>query len=402
MIAAMRPGDPAGNVRASAYFVKMVPASEVLRVLSWTPERATGVVYHVLVDGSDRYVSDITEQEIKPPDIDARATIEVIETSPQNAEELLFHVALVTGARVRSSWDAVDGATHYELFRKLGAGAYESIFVTAEITSKYEYTDGPLEDGSYTYKLVSSDDSGDSTEDEEPIALATVPLAPTDIVGSWNPTTHIFTISWTASASADINHYAIRHNGGAGPIRLDDAPEATTALTSWPIDLTGVTEDYEFLVRAVDAGGHEEQNLREMVRISVIAGVAQGFPATPQDVDVFASAGGKATVGFTYYPDNEAGEGVPGVAVEARIFWDNGTGTVDWNTPLDVLAMSNPIEPTAFSWESGALANDTYLFGVRVATAAAGGGIETDNTDEYEVTTNDDTPSATDLEVAVV
>ena len=294
------------------------------------------------------------------------------------------------------------GATKYELFRKLGVGAYESIFVTTETADDYRYTDGPLEDGSYTYKLVSSDDEGDSTEDEEPVVISAVPLPPTDIETEWNPTTHVLTISWIASASSDLDHYAIRHNSGTGAIRLDDAPEDTTVSVFWTIDLTGLTADYEFLVRAVDGDDNEEQNLREMVRFSVIAGVAQGFPARPQDVDVYASAGGKVTVAFTYYPDNETGEGVPGVAVEARIFWDNGTGTVDWNTPLDTLAMSNPLEPTVFSWESGGLTDDTYRFGVRVATATAGGGVETDNTDDYPVTTNDDAPAATDLEVAVV
>ena len=398
----MRPGDPAGNVRATEYYVKIDPASAGRRLLKWTPERTTGVVYHVILDGIEKYRTTELEQTIARGETNVRSVIEVIETSTQNEREFLYHVAGDTGNRVRCRWDPVAGATKYLLYRKESGGSYGApIYETERVETSYEYMDGPLEDGTYVYKLVSEDDQGDSTFDEETAIVSTVPNAPTNIAGSWNPTTHVLTISWTASDSADIDHYAIRHNGGSGFVRLDDTPEDTEATTSWTIDLTGLTGDYEFLIRAVDADGNENADISQMIAISVVAGIAQGRPADPDAVKVEPIAGGKARLSFTYAPSKETGFVAGGVAKEARIFWDNGTGTMDWNTPLDTLLMDNPTALARWSWDSGVLTNGTYLFGVRIATDTGGGGTETQNTDEYEVTTNDDVPASTDLAVLV-
>ena len=400
MIFAMRFGDPFGNVRPSAYFVRIDPTSPQRRLLSWTPERSSGVVYHILMDGAQVAVSDVDSYTLKIGDIEPRATIEVIETSPQNREESLLHLAALPGDRVKCSWTAVSGATQYEIFRKLTGGSYgAAIYRTAVERSTLEFIDGPLDDASYVYKLVSSDAEGDSTFDEETIVVSSAPLPPTNVSGSWNPTTKILTISWTASASSDIDHYAIRHNGGSGSIRIDDAPEDTEVGTSWTIDLTGQTGNYEIMVRAVDGDDNEEQSLKNIIAIAVENGVAQGRPAAPDQVEAQGIAGGKVNVSFTYYPSKEGGFDSGGVADEARIYYDNKTGTINWNTPLATLAMSNPTVPTRFSWDSGVLADGDYLFGVRIATGTAGGGTETENTDEHPATVNSDVPGATDLTV---
>ncbi len=402
MIASMRGGDPAGNVRPSAYFVRIDPTSPQRRLLSWTPERSSGVVYHILMDGAQIAVSDVVSHTLKIGQIEPRATIEVIETSPQNREESLLHLAALPGDRVKCTWAAVSGAIQYEIFRKLTGGSYgPAIYRTPVERSTLEFIDGPLDDASYVYRLVSSDLQRDSTSDEEPITVSATPLPPTNVSGSWNPSTKILTISWTASVSSDIDHYAIRHNGGSGPIRIDDTPEDTEFTTSWTIDLTGLTGDYEIMVRSVDTDSKEEQSLLNIIPISVVLGVAQGRPAAPDQVEAQGIAGGKANVSFTYYPSKESGFAVGGIAVEARIYYDNQTGTIDFNTPLGTLAMSNPTAPARFSFDSGVLADGDYLFAVRIATGTLGGGTETENTDEHPATVNSDVPGATDLTVAV-
>lgn len=401
MIAGMRPGNPAGNVRALEYYVQIEPDTPARRRLSWVPERTVGVVYHVIFDAVKLYVTDLLYQTIIGGDLNPRAVIEVIETSPQNEKESLLNVMIEPGNRVRCTWDPVDGATSYELYRKLSAGSYGSpIYTNNKTQSEYEFMDSPLTDGSYVYKLVSLADEGDNTFDEEPVSISTVPEPPTNIAGSWNPTTHVLTLTWTASPSADLNHYAIRHNNGSGPVRIDDAAEDTEASETWQIDLTGLTGDYEFLVRAVDNDSKEEQNLSQMIAIGVVVGVAQGRPANPDNVRAEAISGGKARVSFIYFPDNETGF-ASGVAKEARIYSDGGTGIMDWITPVATVLMNNPTNPAEWSWDSGVLANDTYLFAVRIATDTGGAGFETQNTDTHEVTTNDSVPGATDLVVAV-
>lgn len=400
MIAGMRAGDPAGNVRDAEQYVRIDPVVNGQRLLSWIPERSTGVFYHVLMDGYARYRSAVTEQAIKPGDTNPRSVIDVLETSIQNEREFLLHVTLTPTNRVRSFWAPVDGATTYTLYRKLSSGSYGSpIYTTSEALDEYEYLDRDLPDGDYVYKLVSADAEGDSTEDEEPITISTVPEAPTNIAGSWNPTTHVFTITWTGSGSSDLDHYAIRHNGGSGSVRLDDAPEDTSAIASWSIDLTGLTGDYEFLIRAVDGDSNEEQNISQMIAIAVVAGVAQGRPAAPDYVKAEPISGGKARVSFAYFPSRESGFASAAVAKEARVYSDNGTGVMDWVTPVGTVLMDNPTDPDRWSFDTGVLADDTYLFAVRIATDTGGGGTETTNEDTYAVTTNDSVPSATDLSV---
>lgn len=402
MIAAMRAGNPSGNVRASAYFVRMDPGIPSRRRLSWTPERTIGVVYHVLMDGQDIIVSDTTEAQIKSGNLFPRSVIEVIETSPQNRQERLLNVATGPDNRVICTWAAVDGATSYELFRKEVAGSYgRPIFKTKRRAQSYRFSDGPLEDGSYVYKLESVDDDGDLTLDEEPVIISAAPIAPTSIDASWNPTTHVFTITWGASPSSDVDHYAIRHNSGSGPIQIDDAPEDTTVLLTFSIDLTGLTGGYEFLVRTVDGDSKEEQNIGRLVSIQVIAGVAQGTPASPVNIAANSIAGSKAQVRFRYYPSSEQGFAVGGIAKEARIYYDNGTGVIDFVTPLGLVAMDFPTVPTSYSFDSGVLSNGDYLFAVRIATATAGGGVETTNDEERAVTINSDVPAATNLLVEV-
>ncbi len=118
MIAAMNAGNPAGIVRVSEYFVRRDPENAQNRILSWTPERSTGVVYHILFDGLQYSVSETVEAIVKTGHLFPRSVIEVIETSPQNATESTVNVSTLPGDRVRIAWDAVAGATRYELFRR--------------------------------------------------------------------------------------------------------------------------------------------------------------------------------------------------------------------------------------------------------------------------------------------
>ncbi len=69
-----------------------------------------------------------------------------------------------------------------------------------------------------------------------------------------------------------------------------------------------------------------------------------------------------------------AGEGG---AAEARIYWDAGTGTVDFGTPVGTVSLGGPVAPARYAWTSGKLTpGETYLWVVRIATA---GGVETQN-----------------------
>lgn len=66
-----------------------------------------------------------------------------------------------------------------------------------------------------------------------------------------------------------------------------------------------------------------------------------------------------------------------GGAAEARIYWDAGSGAVDFGTPAGTVTMGGPVAAARYTWTSGVLtAGATYGFVVRIATS---GGLEMQN-----------------------
>ena len=91
-------------------------------------------------------------------------------------------------------------------------------------------------------------------------------------------------------------------------------------------------------------------------------------------------AGGVGRIDVGWCNHRRRGYLGPGAAHEARIYWDGGTGVIDWSAPHAIVAMNNPIEAARYLWQSGVLTeSQVYRFVVRIATAAWPAGIETDN-----------------------
>jgi len=209
------------------------------------------------------------------------------------------------------------------------------------------------------------------------------------------------TLDWTESDSADVADYPI-YRGVNAPAKLD-TPYATPAAPAWTDSVSGAVDAlYTFLVRARDSDGNEEANILEMVRVGVAAGgVLTSLPAPPRIAIATAIADGKIQVDWLYDPLDEGDE--PGVAHEARIYWDNGTGTIDWATPAVSVAMSHPTAADWYTWSSGVLVNEQeYLFCVRIGTDAWPAGIETQNTDTCAATADSDVPATPVLTATVV
>jgi hypothetical protein len=149
-----------------------------------------------------------------------------------------------------------------------------------------------------------------------------------------------------------------------------------------------------------------------MVRALIIEGVAvTAIPAEPRAVTAQATAGATITVKWLYNPRKEEGGpllrqgfgGQAGAAHEARLYWDAGTGTVDFGTPVATVALDHPKTADWWSWQSDALTNGvTYRFVVRIATDAWPAGFETQNVDEHSATASDSAPRAPTLSAAVV
>jgi hypothetical protein len=166
-------------------------------------------------------------------------------------------------------------------------------------------------------------------------------------------------------------------------------------------DFTTETGRWVFWVTAVDEDGHESASLEPMLALPFVDGEPASVPAEPLMVTAEPAAGGRVEVGWLYRPDQEYLG--PGAAHEARIYWDGGTGTVDYSAPIGTLPMDGPTETDRWSWTSGGLADGTeYRFVVRIATAAHPDGLETQNTDEHTAIADSDVPAAPVLVARVV
>ena len=169
-----------------------------------------------------------------------------------------------------------------------------------------------------------------------------------------------------------------------------------TGDTTYQRAFTNETGLWIILVRAVDSDGKEEANLRQAVAIPFENGAPVARPAPPRLVEVEAIEDGKIEVRWLYDPHFE--QNGPGAGQEARVYWDAGTGTIDWSAPVATVAMNGPTSATRYAWQTGPLIHgQTYRFAVRAATAAYPAGIETQNTDVHPATADAMAPAATVL-----
>ena len=71
-------------------------------------------------------------------------------------------------------------------------------------------------------------------------------------------------------------------------------------------------------------------------------------------------------------------------AHKARIYWDAGTGEIDFTAPHGVVPMSNATAAIRYTWQSDPFTGgQEYLLVVRIATASYPSGIEMENTDAH-------------------
>ncbi len=229
------------------------------------------------------------------------------------------------------------------------------------------------------------------------------------LIGSdyaWDAGATTLTLTWQASPSPDVATYRVRE--GLEPLDLDGTPVQESAALSYQRVFTDESGTFVWSVRAVDVDGNEERNVTHALALAFQDGSLVVRPAEPRMVEVYPAAGGALTVEFLYDPRYEdpapawgaaAGEGG---AAEARIYWDAGTGMVDFDTPVGTVGMNGPTSPARYTWTSaGLIAGVAYLWVVRIATAT---GTETQNVRPVASAAPDSAavPGAPDMSVTVV
>jgi hypothetical protein len=358
------------------------PAGDARRI-SWNANEPV----LVLLDGelyqevADAYL-DLDRSQV------IRQFLDVVDELPDGPWSPLDRVAL--------TWSG--DALSYQLWRKLGAGDWSQI---AE-TNLLEYTDGPLVDGAWHYKVVAVDAEGDTAESA--VADATVssaPEPPSGLAFSWDADTKTLTLSWSASPSSDVATYRVRASNGEEALLLSSAPVQDSEDLEYQQVFTDETGMFIFSVCAVDSDGNEEANISQVVAIPFENGAPAARPAEPRLVEARAIAGGRIEVRWLYDPAFEYLG--PGAAHEARVYWDAGTGAVDLSAPHAIVPMNHPAKASRYTWQSAPLTDgQAYRFVVRVATAPWPAGIETQNTDEHVAIPDTSVPTAPALAAQVL
>ena len=397
MICGMRCGNPAGNVYAKNIFAEIDDDHAAQRILTWTPEHVADVVHHVMIDCVE--YANLTDLEVSNFPQDARDHIQVIETSTQNKDEDVTNVAETASDTAQLTWTEVVGADRYELYHSLTSGVYGStaLALVEAGEASYVYYDVGLLDDTHYYRLKAFDPAGNTINSNEVnVAISAAPNPPTNL--SADVTAGTLSLTYTASTSADIDHYNVYRNDGAGKIELTAAAHAVDAASPWSEDMSAETGHYEYLLRAEDADANEEANLLEMVAVDLEAGVQVARPNSPEIIESRsrAIADGEVRIVATYNAVGEQGE-----ATSIRLYVNNGAGgAIDYGTSVGSADLSTDAQVEVVSIDSTGLAGAlTYRCVVRARTAA---GVEDENTEYIELATDAAAPDAPVLAAAIV
>ncbi len=284
-------------------------------------------------------------------------------------------------------WDEVT-TTSRILLRKDGAGS----FVEIAQPSYYDlsYTDGPLADNDYDWRLDTYDDAGNVGESNVFEATVAVgPAPPTALSLSHNDGSGLTALSWTASA--DATGYNLYTSPVDGPVRLTGTPTDLGNVVTTGIDNSATTGEMTYLVRAYNAAGVEEASISQMVKIDLSGGVQILTPNSPSIISGTAIAGGQVRVVASY-----VGEGADGVAATMRVYSNDGAGgAVSYVTPVATGALRATAAYQSATLDTAGLdGQKTYILVARARTAV---GVEDTNTVEIEVLTDSVSPTAVTL-----
>lgn len=291
--------------------------------------------------------------------------------------------------KVTLAWAATADTDEYEIYRRPSGGAFALI----DTVTSTSYVDGPLEDGTYEYKVRScADEGGTKDSDVASVTVSSAPEPPAGISYTFDDDTGTLTVTAEASPSADVASYVFRSSDGSKELDLDSTPVQDSGSLTYTKVFTTETGWYIINCRAKDSDGIEEANIARTVAVLVSGGSEVGIPAAPRIVRAEPVSGGKVEIKWFYDPaDEDPASG--GAAYEARIYWNNGSGDVSFASPHATVSMGNPTTAAWHTWTSGALSDGTeYAFVVRIGTATSPNGEETTNTDEHAATPDSTEP----------
>lgn len=266
-----------------------------------------------------------------------------------------------TGGKINLSWTNPTDSdlSKIKVYRSTASGTLGSAVFTGLATL---WSDTGLTNGATYYYTVRAVDTS-SNETTNTTQLSATPTAP-DMAPPSVPATGgtpvadtqtggTLTISWTNPADSDfafVRIYRSTTSGVLGTLVLDNV----TATSATDTGLTNNTT-YYYTIRSVDTTGNESTNTTQVSGMPT--DIQAPKPVTGLTVTLLAS--GQVKLGWTRSASNDVNY--------YNIYWDNGTGTIDYTPANKVASVLHP----ATTWTSGNLTVGTsYRFAVRVADLA--------------------------------
>lgn len=378
---ASRWGDPWGDVKNLRCLQRPTSLGGGVR-LSWDHSVTPDAWYKVFLNKVEIAVTKDNFVEIFPPQGE-QSFYEVLPVGPGNRFADYTHLMEpLDGNKALISWDgSTSGDTdYYHVYtdNKTGTVDYNTVIATVNHLGSgavHTWKSDALTDGTWKFGVRAVDDA---TNEETNVTTVSVtigsyPLAVTGLSYSWNDLTKKVTLTWTASASSDIASYKIYGNGGSGFIDYSTALATVAHPTvTWESPAIASPGVYNYGVRAVDTSAREEFNTDVVVSITLVGtppSEQAALPNAPTGLSALAVAGGKIQLTWEY--DGHLESATPTLF---SVYYDNGTGTVDYVTPLTTVAYSAGTpdgKVLEYTFLTGALVDaTTYKFGVRASAGA--------------------------------
>lgn len=123
-------------------------------------------------------------------------------------------------------------------------------------------------------------------------------------------------------------------------------------------------EAYFYVVRRANGCGGIERTLQASAKVVIDGGGGLELPKPNRVFDIWASRieGGAVRLVWFYCPIEQGAK-----PAQFRVCWDNGTGEVDYENPLAVIAYRGP---RFYSFDSEEVGAGTFLFAVRAEDAS--------------------------------
>jgi hypothetical protein len=238
-----------------------------------------------------------------------------------------------------------------------------------------QFLSAALADGAYKFAVGARDEAGNESAPtaDLPVTISTWPDPPTDLTVTYTGAGG-YTLTWTDSPSPDVTKYRVYVSAADQPIEYSSfTVEVNPGIETYDGSGLSAAGEYRFAVRAFD-GTYEERNTYEVaVELNAQLNQISPKPNVPHNLLATPQSGGDIRVSCRYDRILEQA-----VATEIRVYWDAGSGTIDFATPMATVPLVEGPNYASVSVVKGGLTDgQTYLFACKAATA---GGVESEPT----------------------